>query len=89
MHRAALTFLASLLAGVAHAVAPDAPVNDFALLDQNGKFHHLYYLSDAKAVVLMAHDNECATTPNAIADLEQAKESFRRPRRRVPDDQCR
>jgi mono/diheme cytochrome c family protein/peroxiredoxin len=76
MHRAALTFLASLLAGVAHAVAPDAPVNDFALLDQNGKFHHLYYLSDAKAVVLMAHDNECATTPSAIADLEQAKESF-------------
>jgi peroxiredoxin len=74
--RVALTACASLLAGVAHAVAPDAPVRDFALLDQNGKFHHLYYLSDARAVVLMAHDNECATTPDAIAGLEQAKTRF-------------
>ncbi len=76
MNRAALTLLASLLAGAAHAVAPDAPVNDFALLDQNGKFHHLYYLSDAKAVVLMAHDNECATTRDAVVDLEETKSAF-------------
>jgi len=76
MHRSALTACALMLAGVAHAVAPDAPVNDFALLDQNGKFHHLYYLSDAKAVVLMAHDNECAATAGAVADLEHTKETF-------------
>src|SRR5687767_3225439 len=76
MNRAALTLLASLLAGAAHAVAPDAPVNDFALLDQNGKFHHLYYLSDAKAVVLMAHDNECAATRDAVIDLEETKTAF-------------
>lgn len=75
-HRAAVTFIASFLAGIAHAVAPDAPVNDFALLDHNGKFHHLYYLSDAKAVVLMAHDNECAATRDAVIDLEEAKSSF-------------
>lgn len=77
--RVALTVLlplSSLLAGIVHAVAPNAPVNDFALLDQNGKFHHLYYLSDAKAVVIMAHDNECAATSAAMADLEQAKETF-------------
>ena len=76
MSRVALTVCASLLAGAAQAVAPDAPVNDFALLDHNGKFHHLYYLSDAKAVVLMAHDNECATMRDGIVDLEEAKTAF-------------
>ncbi|MET0534354.1 MAG: redoxin domain-containing protein, partial [Steroidobacter sp.] len=73
--RVFLALSASLLASVANA-ATDAPVNDFALLDHTGKFHHLYYLSDAKAVVLMAHDNECAGTRDAIAGLEQAKSSF-------------
>jgi hypothetical protein len=53
-----------------------ARVDDFALLDHTGKFHHLYYLSDAKAVVLMTHDNECAATREAVAGLEQAKSSF-------------
>jgi peroxiredoxin len=72
----ALALCASLLASVAHAAAPEAPVNDFALLDQNGKFHHLYYLSDARAVVLMAHDNECAATRDAVIDLEEAKTAF-------------
>lgn len=70
------TLLASLLAGAAHAVAPGARIDDFALLDQSGKYHHLYYLSDAKAVVLMTHDNECASTPDAMASLEQAKSRF-------------
>jgi peroxiredoxin len=65
-----------LLAGTAGAVAPGEHVDDFALLDQNGKFHHLYYLSDAKAVVLMAHDNECAGVRDAVAGLTQAKASF-------------
>lgn len=74
--QAVATLCASLVAGIAHAVAPGGRVDDFALLDQNGKFHHLYYLSDAKAVVLMAHDNECAATRDAIAGLEQAKNSF-------------
>lgn len=75
-NRAALTLVASLLATGAHAVAPEAPVDDFALLDQNGTFHHLYYLSDAKAVVIMAHDNECDSTPTAVAGLDQAKANF-------------
>lgn len=76
MHRVALTLCAWLLAGAAHAVAPAATVNDFALLDQNGKFHHLYYLSDAKAVVLMAHDNDCAASRDAVIDLEETKTAF-------------
>lgn len=76
MHRLALTVCACLLGGAAQAGASAAPVNDFALLDQNGKFHHLYYLSDAKAVVLMAHDNECAATRDAVIDLEETKTAF-------------
>jgi hypothetical protein len=67
---------ASLLAGLGNAVAAEQRVDDFALLDQDGKFHHLYYLSDAKAVVLMTHDNECAATRDSIARLEQAKSDF-------------
>jgi len=71
--------LLATVANVANAVAPVGPgarVDDFALLDQDGKFHHLYYLSDAKAVVLMTHDNECAAMRDSIAGLEQAKSSF-------------
>ena len=55
---------------------PPSPIDNFALLDQRGKFHELYYLSDMKAVVLMTHDNECAATPAAIAALEHAKSSY-------------
>jgi peroxiredoxin len=76
MQRVALTVCACLLGSAAQAGASAAPVNDFALLDQNGKFHHLYYLSDAKAVVLMAHDNECAATRDAVIDLEETKTAF-------------
>jgi peroxiredoxin len=76
MHRVALTVYACLLGTAAQAGPPTTPVNDFALLDQNGKFHHLYYLSDAQAVVLMAHDNECAATRDAVIDLEETKTAF-------------
>lgn len=72
----AMTLGALLLAGIANAVTPAATVDDFALLDQDGKFHHLYYLSDAKAVVLMTHDNECPATGQSVTALEQAKSNF-------------
>src|SRR5688500_20186585 len=67
---------ALLFAGSAGAVAPGEHVDNFALLDQNGKFHDLYYLSDAKAVVLMTHDNECGALGAALPALEQAKASY-------------
>ena len=72
----AVTLGASLLAGIASAAPASTTVDDFALLDQDGKFHHLYYLSDAKAVVLMTHDNECPATDQSVTALEQAKSSF-------------
>jgi hypothetical protein len=60
---------------VAKPAAP-SPVENFALLDQKGKFHELYYLSDMKAVVLMTHDNECASVPAALTTLEGVKSSY-------------
>ena len=60
----------------AGATAPIDHVDNFALLDQAGKYHDLYYLSDAKAVVLMTHDDECAAVSNALPALEQAKASY-------------
>ena len=41
---------AVLWATSAGATAPIDHVDNFALLDQAGKYHDLYYLSDAKAV---------------------------------------
>ena len=67
---------AALWAASAGATAPIDHVDNFALLDQAGKYHDLYYLSDAKAVVLMTHDNECAAVSDALPALEQAKASY-------------
>src|SRR5688572_27222746 len=65
-----------LWAASAGAKAPLDHVDNFALLDQAGKYHDLYYLSDAKAVVLMTHDDECAAVSDALPALEQAKASY-------------
>jgi hypothetical protein len=67
---------AVLWATGAGATAPIDHVDNFALLDQAGKYHDLYYLSDAKAVVLMTHDDECAAVSNALPALEQAKTAY-------------
>src|SRR5262245_18887752 len=67
---------AVLWAASAGATAPIDHVDNFALLDQAGKYHDLYYLSDAKAVVLMTHDDECAAVSDALPALEQAEASY-------------
>jgi hypothetical protein len=67
---------AVLWATSAAATAPIDHVDNFALLDQAGKYHDLYYLSDAKAVVLMTHGAECAAVSDALPALEQAKASY-------------
>ena len=63
-------------AGAFASATPPEHVDNFALLDQQGKYHSLYYLSDAKAVVLMTHDDECATVRDALPALEQAKAAY-------------
>jgi hypothetical protein len=70
------TLSAILFAGAAGAVAPGEHVDNFALLDGQGKYHDLYYLSDAKAVVLMTHENDCRAVKEALPALEQAKAAY-------------
>lgn len=68
---------AMLFAGVASpALALDvgARVENFALLDQHGQAHELHYLSDARAVALMAHSTRC---PQAAADVERFERAAR------------
>jgi hypothetical protein len=79
--RKAAVAAAVLWAASAGATAPIDHVDNFALLDQAGKYHDLYYLSDAKAVVLMTHD-ECAAVSNALRRWNRPRQPCR-PWRRV------
>ena len=79
---------ALFLAGTAGAGAPEH-VDNFALLDQKGKYHDLYYLSDMKAVVLMTHENECDAVGEALPALEPAKAAYAGEGCRVPDAERR
>jgi peroxiredoxin/mono/diheme cytochrome c family protein len=64
------------LAGQAWALAPGQVVDNFRLLDQNGKSHELYYSSDMKAVVLMVHGNGCPIVRQAVPALRQIREKY-------------
>ena len=74
------------LAGQAWAIAPGQVVDNFRLLDQNGKSHELYYSSDMKAVVLMVHGNGCPIVRQAAAGA--ARRSARSTRRRASSSCC-
>ncbi|HUF22179.1 MAG TPA: redoxin domain-containing protein [Burkholderiales bacterium] len=67
----------SALAGSALAVGPGERVDNFALLDHRGAFHELYYLSDAKAVVLMVHGNGCPIVRKALPELKAIRDAYR------------
>ena len=65
------------LAGSAAALSPGDRVDNFRLLDQNGASHELYYLSDAKAVVLMVHGNGCPIVRQALPALQELRDQYR------------
>ncbi|NJO12430.1 MAG: redoxin domain-containing protein [Gammaproteobacteria bacterium] len=46
-------------------------VDDFRLLDHTGQSHRLYYLTDRKAVVLIAHSGSCPANVTTLADLQK------------------
>ncbi|HEU5283411.1 MAG TPA: redoxin family protein [Burkholderiales bacterium] len=56
---------------------PGARVDNFRLLDHNGASHELYYLSDAKAVVIMVHGNGCPIVRNALPALREIRDRYR------------
>ena len=51
-------------------------VDNFELLDQRGYAHELYYLSDASAVVLMAHASSCQAANHAAGVLANLAETY-------------
>jgi peroxiredoxin len=64
------------LAGQAWAIAPGQVVDNFRLLDQNGKSHELYYSSDMKAIVLMVHGNGCPIVRQAVPAMREIREKY-------------
>ena len=54
----------------------DVEVPNFALLDQNGDFHELYYYGDEKAVVLYTQKNGCSTVRNDMDELKTVRSAY-------------
>src|SRR5262245_21451390 len=75
--RALITLAATLgLTTQALAIEPGQAVDNFRLLDQQGKSHELYYLSDMKAVVLMVQGNGCPIVRQALPALAEIRAQY-------------
>ena len=61
--------LSSLLLG-SHALAAGDVADNFRLTDHRGVSHELYYLSDMKAVVLLAQGNGCDVSRQAASAVQ-------------------
>lgn len=51
-------------------------VGDFSLLDQNGKFHHIAWYDDHKAVAFLVQVNGSAQTRAAVSDYKRLQTQF-------------
>jgi hypothetical protein len=73
-----LSSLVALLGLAAPLLASGAPetVDNFRLTDQQGVSHELYYLSDMKAVVLLAASTECSSTYSAARTLGNLRAQY-------------
>ena len=74
MRRTALALV--LLGWPAWALHVDDRVDNFELLDHTGAAHELYYLSDARAVVLMSHRNGCAVQAAAVQAFNALRDGY-------------
>lgn len=72
----ALTIAVSLTTA-ALAIEPGQGVENFRLLDQQGKAHELHALSDRKAVVLMVQGNGCPIVRQALPALAEVRTRYR------------
>jgi hypothetical protein len=68
-----LTFLSLTIAA---SICHGAPVEDFMLLDQNGKAHRLHYYSDASAIVVMIQGNGCPVVRNLLPDFKSIRDDY-------------
>jgi hypothetical protein len=64
------------LGGPVLAAADTDTVDNFRLTDQQGASHELYYLSDMKAVVLLAQGNGCEASQKAATALEALRTKY-------------
>lgn len=55
---------------------PNDYVDNFTLLDHEGKAHELYYFQDSPAIVVMIQGNGCPIVRNAWADYKAVKDEF-------------
>jgi len=74
--RVGLAALLACLTTASWALAPGDRVDNFVLLDQEGVSHELYYLSDARAVVVMVHGNGCAVVRNVLPRLTEIRAAY-------------
>jgi hypothetical protein len=75
LHRAGLLLSSLLLSSHALAAAEDVADN-FRLTDHQGVSHELYYLSDMKAVVLLAQGNDCDASRKAATAVQALKSKY-------------
>ena len=61
----------------AFALSPGETVDNFRLPDHQGGSRELYYLSDMKAVVLMAQGNGCEASRQAVPGLKTLRDQYR------------
>ena len=64
-------------AGCALALSAGDRVDNFRLLDQTGASHELYYLSDARAVVLMTYGNGCGIVQKSLPRLREIRDEYK------------
>lgn len=74
LHRAGI--LLSSLWLSSHALAASDVVDNFRLTDHQGVSHELYYLSDMKAVVLLAQGNGCDVSRQAATAVQALKSKY-------------
>jgi hypothetical protein len=67
-----LLIVLAVLSGPAHALR----VDNFVLLDEQGKAHELYYHKNAPAIVIMIQGNGCPIVRNSIADFKALRDRF-------------
>lgn len=74
LHRAGI-FVSTLLLS-SHALAAAGVADNFRLTDHQGVAHELYYLSDMKAVVLLAQGNGCDGSRQAATELQSLQSKY-------------
>lgn len=76
MRRSTFVLSAATLMATTSFATASTPLDNFVLLDQNGTAQELYYQSDAKALVIVAHDQDCKSEGADLARIGELKARF-------------